>query len=220
MKGTTLQKYRGTVMSLLLLGLGTSCASQQVLQEYQDEVRALREERTNLKKENRQLRLQLESYESALAEANMRTNEAPAETTQYAELDALGIPYGQRGANFVISLPNEITFASGRADLTAQGKSALQAVARTLGGDYGSGFYWIEGHTDADPIKKSKWGSNRELSFARAMAVLHYLVEDCEVSDEQCVVAGHGQYRPVAGNDSKEGKAKNRRVEIVVHAAD
>jgi chemotaxis protein MotB len=49
------------------------------------------------------------------------------------------------------------------------------------------------------------------------MAVLHFLVEECGVPDDQCVVAGHGQYEPIAANDSKSSKARNRRVEIVVH---
>lgn len=209
---------RPALGSALALGalLSSGCASHKTLQNYQDEIRALREERTNLKKENRDLRSQLDGYEIALADANARVAEVP-EAKTYGDLDRLGIEYGQRDGNFVISVPTEITFASGKADLTKSGKDALRAVARTLAADYGSGEYWIEGHTDDDPIKKSKWGSNRELSVARAMAVLHFLVEECGVSDEQCVVAGHGQYEPVAANDSKTSKAKNRRVEIVVH---
>ena len=206
------------LLALLPISLGSvGCASQKVLQDYQDEIRGLREERTQLKKENRTLRTQLDSYEVALAEANASVAEQPP-AKDYSELDALGIEYGQRGGNFVISVPAEITFASGRADLTNKGKQALQAVARTLTADHGAGVYWIEGHTDNDPIKKSSWESNRQLSVARAMAVLHFLVEDCGVPDAQCVVAGHGEYRPADSNESRDGKAKNRRVEIVVHA--
>jgi len=200
--------------STLLLFLG-SCASQKTLMQYQEEVRALREERTQLKKENRDLRAQNEANEKALTEASMKPS-APAPTPDNPELDALGIDYGNRGGNFVISIPAEVTFASGKADLTKKGQEALKAVAKVLVNDHKAGRYWIEGHTDTDPIKKSSWDSNRDLSVARAMAVLRYLVEDCNVPDEQCVVAGHGQYEPVAGNDSA-GKAKNRRVEIVVH---
>lgn len=207
------------LLALVPFALGSAgCASQKVLQDYQDEIRGLREERTQLKKENRTLQTQLDSYEVALAEANAKITEVP-ETKDYSELDALGIDYGRRDGNFVISVPAEITFASGRADLTSKGKEALKAVARTLTADHGAGVYWIEGHTDNDPIKKSKWESNRQLSVARAMAVLHFLVEECGVPDDKCVVAGHGEYNPADTNDSKTGKAQNRRVEIVVHAA-
>lgn len=202
------------IASTFLLFLG-SCASQKTLQQYQDEVRTLREERTQLKKENRDLRAQNEAYETSLAEASAR----PPSVTPVAdnpELNELGIEYGNRGGNFYISIPSEVTFPSGKAELTKKGQEALKAVARVLLEQHKTGKYWIEGHTDSDPIKKSKWGSNRELSVERAMAVLHYLVESCDLPDEQCVVAGHGQYHPIAGNTDNAGKARNRRVEIVV----
>jgi len=212
-------RLRALLARLLALGvalLGSACASQQELVEYQDEVRALREERTQLKKEHRQLQMQNESYEIRLAEANQKMTDLP-DVPNYADLDALGIDYRTQGGNFVISIPASITFASGQSELTKEGRNALQTVAKTLAKDYGGGTYWIEGHTDSDPIKKSKWGTNRDLSVARAMAVLHYLVESCGMSDEQCVVAGHGQYAPIAENQDNAGKARNRRVEIVVH---
>lgn len=212
---TDRKRLLGAGLAIACAVASSGCASHKTLKNYQDEIRALREERTQLKKENRQLQMQLEDYEIALANASAQPE--PAEQKDYSELDALGIAYGERDGNFVISVPAEITFGSGRADLTKNGKSALEAVARTLSTDYGEGTYWIEGHTDNDPIKKSKWSSNRELSVARAMAVLHYLVEQCGVPDAQCVVAGHGEYEPVAENSSKTGKAQNRRVEIVVH---
>jgi chemotaxis protein MotB len=202
---------------MVLLPFASSCASQKALQDYKGEVRTLREERTQLKKENRGLRLQLDSYEVALADANSRL-EAKPEPRDYPGLDALGVDYGTRGGNFVISLPSEITFPSGKADLTSKGKEALRVVAATLMGDHGGGEFWITGHTDNDPIRKSKWNSNRELSVFRAMAVLHYLVEESGVPDDQCVVAGHGEYMPLTPNDSATGKARNRRVEIVVRA--
>ncbi len=200
---------------IALLPLFFGCASQKVLADYKENIRQLHEERARLKKENRDLNSQLEGYEMQLADANAKLTAVP-ENPEYGDLDALGIDYGQRGRDFVISVPAEVTFASGRADLTKGGKSALSVVANTLKREYPGRVYWVEGHTDDDPIRKSKWASNRELSVARAMAVLHYLVEDCGIDDGECVVAGHGEYRPLGDNSSKSGKAKNRRVEIVV----
>lgn len=194
----------------------SSCASPTTMRQYQDEVRALREERTQLKKENRDLRSQCESYEAQLAEASVKVQEAPTPTTN-PEFDKLGIDYyTDRYGNSVISVASDITFASGKAELTKDGRTALQAVARELNERQSSGSYWIEGHTDNDPIIKSGWESNRQLSVERAMAVLTYLVEDCNVPDEKCIVAGHGQYQPIAANDDKAGKARNRRVAIVI----
>src|SRR5688572_10104007 len=139
-----------------------SCASPKQLKQYQDELRVLREERTQLKKENRELRAQNEAYQVSLAEASIKPN-APASVADNPELDALGIEYSMRGGNAVISIPSEVTFPSGKADLTKKGNEALQAVARVLKRDHSGGNYWIEGHTDTDPIKKSQWESNRDL---------------------------------------------------------
>ena len=214
MYASTKRTFAVALTGLCLLASG--CASQKQLVEYQDEVRALREERTQLKKENRGLRMQNESYEVQLADASHKLSAVP-DIPNYEELDALGIDYRTQGGNFVISIPSSITFGSGKAELTKEGKKALAVVARTLSADYADGSYWIEGHTDSDPIRKSKWRSNRELSSARAMAVLHSLVEDNGIEDAKCVVAGHGEYVPLAANDDKAGKARNRRVEIVVH---
>lgn len=206
-----------TALACLPILFFASCASQKTLKQYQDEVRTLREERTQLKKENRDLRSTNEQYETQLAEASMK----PAPSAPIAdnpELDALGIEYGRDSfGNTVISIQSEITFSAGKSEITKKGEEALRAVARELTEKHPSARYWIEGHTDADPIKKSKWESNRELSVARAMAVLSYLVEDCNVPDSACIVAGHGQYDPKADGGDASAKARNRRVDIIVH---
>lgn len=210
---------RLAVGALCVLPLTVGCASQGQIQDFQDEIRTLREERTQLKKENRGLRTQLEDAQGRLIEASSQPAPAVTNPPEYSELDALGIDYGTRDGNFMISLPAAITFASGKADLSDQGKQALQVVAETLQTKHANGTYWIEGHTDNDPIRKSKWESNRQLSVYRAMAVHAYLVEEAGFDDDRFVVAGHGEYLPIEPNDSPTGKARNRRVEIVVHGA-
>ncbi len=208
-------------LAIMLAPLAGGCASTQyqaALSEREEDNRALREERTQLKGEMRDLRFQKDSLETALAEANARLLLEPdsGAVAGDPELDALGIGHGLRDGNMVYTVPTEVTFASGKADLSSGGKKALQAVADRLERDYPENEYWVEGHTDSDPIKKSAFKSNRELSLARAMAVLHFLVDDAGLHDGQCVVAGWGEYRPVSGNDSAASKAKNRRVEIIV----
>jgi chemotaxis protein MotB len=214
------------IASLALAPFITSCASQQykaVADEREADNRALREERARIKGENRDLAAEKASLEVALAEANARLLEQPERGAgqNYAELDELGVGYGMRDGRMVISIPTEISFASGRSELSAGGKRALKSVANTLKKDYPTGEfeYWIEGHTDSDPISKSKFASNRDLSLARAMAVLRSLVDDCDIPDNTCVVTGWGPHRPVASNSSASNKAKNRRVEIVVEKA-
>lgn len=209
------------VLLALFAPLFASCTGMQykaALDEREAENMRLREELANAKGASRDLGAQRDSLESALAEASSRQLEEPRKSADqnFAELDAEGIGYGLRDGRMVISIPQELTFAAGKAELSTNGKKALKAVANTLAGNYPEGEFWIEGHTDNDPIAKSKFATNRDLSLSRAMAVLDYLVNDCKIPDSRCVVAGWGPHRPVAPNDSKTNKAKNRRVEIVV----
>lgn len=195
-----------------------SCATQQTLQEYEDEIVRLREENTQMSKDLARAQADRDAALRRAQTAQAAPQEASApQTPVYAELDRLGIEYELRGDMMVISLPSAITFGSGSAELTAQGQNAVRAVSERLKSDFPDGQYWIEGHTDTDQPSRSPFDSNRELSVARAMGVLGYLVTQCGIPDDSCVVVGHGEYAPVAGNDSNDGKAKNRRVEIAVH---
>jgi chemotaxis protein MotB len=204
-------------LTIVSQGCVSSRGHQQAMDQKDSEIRALREERASLKSQIQRQKNELDSARGEAAEASARTIEPAAPETKFPELDSMGISYGMRDGNMVISIPSSITFASGQATLSKDGQRALQNVASTLKKEYPGAKYGIEGHTDSDPIKKSKFSSNRDLSIARAMAVLTYLVEECKIPDESCIVAGHGQYDPIESNKSEADKAKNRRVEIVVH---
>jgi chemotaxis protein MotB len=209
---------------LLLLPFFASCVTSQSHQRALDEkdktISDLREERTQLKSQLQALANSRDEALGELADASARpapaVHETAAEKTDFSELDAVGVGHSVRNGNVVISIPSSITFRSGKADLSDSGRKALQKVAATLKREYPDARFSVEGHTDADPINKSSFASNRDLSVARAMAVLRYLVEDCSVADDRCIVAGYGQYDPVASNSKDTDKAKNRRVEIVV----
>lgn len=216
----TLQAFAITLAATLPLLQG--CASKRVMEDYETEIVQLREERTDLKKRNRDLNEQLQTYEVALSTVNSELVEAAALADAFSmaqpdpALEALGITATTRDGMAVFSVDSAVLFPAGSATLSDAGQESLSVLGTTLRSDHGDGFYWIEGHTDGDPIQKSGWDSNRDLSLARAMAVLHHFVEECGVSDDDCVVAGHGQYSPLVANDSAENKARNRRVEIVV----
>jgi chemotaxis protein MotB len=116
----------------------------------------------------------------------------------------------------VITFVSEVFFDSGKDKVKQDGMSALGKVAEVLNRDVPSSEVAIEGHTDNDPIKHSGWKTNWELSSARALAVLHYLVDGCKVKPQRLSANGYGEFRPVAPNDSAQNKQKNRRVEIVI----
>jgi chemotaxis protein MotB len=116
----------------------------------------------------------------------------------------------------VITFISEIFFDSGKAEIRTDGKPSLAKVAEVLNKQVIDSNIAVEGHTDNDPIKHSGWESNWELSSARALAVLHYLVDDGKVNPKRLSANGYGEYHPVAPNDTLQNKQKNRRVEIVI----
>ncbi|MGD0785858.1 MAG: OmpA family protein [Sedimentisphaerales bacterium] len=114
-----------------------------------------------------------------------------------------------------VTVPEMILFDSGKATLKASAKGSLSKIVSVLNEKYGGSVVDVIGHTDADPIKKSSWKDNWELSAQRSLSVLRQLNSD-GVPDSRLRAIGCGSGRPVAPN-SGGGKAKNRRVEIVVH---
>lgn len=116
----------------------------------------------------------------------------------------------------VITFLSEVFFDSGKDVIRGDGEESLHKVAGVLNQNVPNSNVAIEGHTDNQPIKYSRWKSNWELSSARALAVLHYLIDECKVKPTRLSANGYGEFRPVASNDTKEGRQKNRRVEIVI----
>lgn len=115
-----------------------------------------------------------------------------------------------------IRLESSQLFSAGRAELKPEVGGTLDRVAQVLRSEYSGRLVGIEGYTDSDPITKSKWKSNTELSVARSVALMHGL-QSRGVPENQLFVAGYGAKRPLGSNDSKASKSQNRRVEIVVY---
>jgi len=117
-----------------------------------------------------------------------------------------------------VTLPNSILFSSGKATLKNSTSSELNQIYSVLRERYSDKQVDIVGHTDTDPIRKTKnlWKDNWDLSAGRALTVVRYLV-DKGVAPQNIRGVACGESRPVASNASSSGKAKNRRVEIVVH---
>jgi len=116
-----------------------------------------------------------------------------------------------------LTILSEVLFASGKASLTNDGQGVLAKAAKTIRDDYPEFYVEVRGHTDNVPIRYSKFASNWELSCERALAVLHYLIEKEKFDPKRMMVAGFGETTPVTGNDSADGRRKNRRAEIVLH---
>jgi len=124
----------------------------------------------------------------------------------------------QDKGTITVTLPNSILFGSGKATLKNASNSDLDHIYGVLRQRYSGKQIDVVGHTDTDPIVKTKklWKDNWGLSSGRALTVLRYLV-DKGVSSKNIRGVACGQSRPIASNANTAGKAKNRRVEIVVH---
>ena len=123
-----------------------------------------------------------------------------------------------RKGTITVTLPNTVLFEPGKAEIKKSVISELDQIASVLRQRYQSRDISVVGHTDSDPILKTKnlWKDNWHLSSARALAVARYLVKKGIRPDKLGAVAA-GEFRPVANNSTASGKAKNRRVEIVVY---
>ncbi len=116
----------------------------------------------------------------------------------------------------VVTFVSEVLFDSGKAKLRDEALAKLDKVSGVLNTTVRDLNVGIEGHTDDQPIKYSGWKSNWELSSARAMSVLHYMIESTDMNPARLSGTGYGEYHPVTSNDSAEGRQQNRRVEIVI----
>ena len=112
-----------------------------------------------------------------------------------------------------VSFHGEMFFHPGRAEIKARMLPFLDSVAEAI--ESCGNEIDIVGYTDNIPSQGGKYGSNRELSLKRAMAVLNYFVDIKHLSPDRFAVGGYGALRPLVPNDTPENRSKNRRVEII-----
>lgn len=117
-----------------------------------------------------------------------------------------------RGVELV--LQDHIFFNPGEAEILDDGLSVLEVIGSLLLKIDNE--VRIEGHTDSRPMNSYRYPSNWELSGARASVIVRFFIEEMGIEESRFQIAGYGETRPVAPNDSEENMAKNRRVEIVI----
>lgn len=121
-----------------------------------------------------------------------------------------------------VQLVEKILFDSGKADIKPEGKAVLEKVGNVLK-SVNDKQIRIEGYTDSMPISaglRGKYPTNWELSTLRATTVLRFLQEKAGVDGKYLSAVGYGAHRPVAANDTEQGRAENRRIEIVLTPLD
>lgn len=196
-------------------------------------------------KKNRELLAQLEAKEQALATENARLEtlkkELESRSKRVAELESViaakdanmralkdsiskaltnfegkGLTVEQRNGKVYVSMENKLLFESGSWYVGAQGKEAVRQLGSVLAENPDIAIL-IEGHTDDDPYRgNDQLSGNWDLSTKRATAIVKILKENNAIQPENLTAAGRGEYVPVASNETAEGKAKNRRIEVIL----
>ena len=204
-----------SIIAVSSLAGAIGCAGPN-LQRRVDE---LTREREDLIRERTSLEGRLSASEAreAALQKSRATSSAKSEKSDLALSDHLkskGVSVRDRGGDTVIDLPSDVFFASGSSKLTGAGEKALAEVSEMVRKSYKGSMIRVEGHADSDPIKRSKgkYHCNWELSFERAHAVVHYLIDKGGFDAKRLSADCFGDTQP----QDPKNKAKNRRVEIVV----
>lgn len=114
----------------------------------------------------------------------------------------------------VVSLNDTLFFDTGRAEVKPESQKKLIEIGKIL--NQLNNYMRVEGHTDNVPIKNDQFSSNWQLSCARASNVTELLINSANIPPQKLSAVGYGEYRPIADNSTEDGKAKNRRVNIII----
>jgi chemotaxis protein MotB len=166
-----------------------------------------------------QLEAELQAREARLAEVQSTYDELVGKLEQ--EIERGEVRISELRGKLTVNVVDKILFDSGKAELKPAGVKVLQQIGDILNTAVDKNIQ-VEGHTDNVPISGSlatKYPSNWELSTARATTVLHFLQDRVGVSGERLSAVGYGEYQPIASNATAEGRAENRRIQIVLTAA-
>jgi chemotaxis protein MotB len=230
------QQMRVVVVALALAGAQGCGVKKEVHQKALDELTATQAELAETRKQRDDLKSQLgitegergklqqgmKATEAELAELRKQREAAEKRLAAFRDLkqrfaklvDTGKLQVGFRNGQMVLKLPSGILFPSGQADLTKPGQEALTEVTNILL-EFKDRRFVIAGHTDTDPIKSKKFKSNWDLSTARALSVVQFMIA-AGFPSTSLAASGYGEFDPVAPNDTEENKQLNRRIEIIL----
>jgi chemotaxis protein MotB len=159
---------------------------------------------------------ELESYIAAKDASMKKLKETLLKSLK--AFDGKGLTVHEKDGKVYVSMENKLLFQTGSWAVNAEGKTAVVEVGKVLAQNQELSIL-IEGHTDDDKITGNLGGgieSNWDLSTKRATAIVNILSENKGVNKQNLTAAGRGEFAPLMSNDTPEGKAKNRRIEIIL----
>ena len=207
----------GRAAAFLAMTLAVStggCVMDCLVEQQEVDLRLARQEVGRLDARLDGLRREIQALEAKAGP------EATAQRRRDLERDLAqqGLRVTSRGPEIVVTLADTVLFNAGEAKVRAQARGTLLKLAEILRTRFPDQAIRIEGHTDSAPPRRvaDQYPTNWELSAARALAVLQFLVDEGNIPETRVFAAAHGQYQPVSDNSSREGREANRRVDIVI----
>lgn len=214
-KSAELSMRKQALEAELAAALAAEQSTRAELRSTQSELAQVVKDRSALKGSVEEMKQALDELARRKAEADRRIGEYRALLARFkALIDAGKLKVKIVDGRMVVQLSSDILFASGSAALSKDGKVSVVEVARVLA-DIPTRKFQVEGHTDNVPIKTEQFPSNWELASARALTVLRAMT-DGGLAADRVSAASFADTKPAAANDTPEGKAQNRRIEIVV----
>ena len=194
--------------------------NRELLAQLEAKEQALAAENARLEKLKRALEdrsNRVEELESVIASKDAAmTALKNAISKALTDFEGKGLTVEQRDGKVYVSMENKLLFGSGSWAVGSEGRRAVQQLGNVLGENPDIAVL-IEGHTDNAPYPGSgNLSGNWDLSTKRATAIVNILRENNAINPENLTAAGRGEYAPIATNDTPEGKAKNRRIEVIL----
>lgn len=194
--------------------------NRELLAQLEAKEQALISENARLKKLEKDIKVRSEriaELESLIAAKDAAmTNLKNAISRALSDFEGKGLTIEQRDGKVYVSMENKLLFSSGSWSVGADGRKAVQQLGNVLA-DNPDIAVLIEGHTDNVPYTGSgQVKGNWDLSTKRATAIVQILRENDNIKPDNLTAAGRGEFAPLATNDTSAGKAKNRRIEVIL----
>ena len=159
----------------------------------------------------------LKELESLIAEKENAMNELKQRLSDaLLNFEGKGLTVEQRNGKVYVSMENKLLFRSGSWEVGTEGRQAIKQLGTVLADNPDIGVL-IEGHTDNVPFSgKGSLEGNWDLSAKRATAIVKILEENAEILSQNLTAAGRGEFIPIAPNSTSEGRAANRRIEVIL----
>jgi chemotaxis protein MotB len=209
-------KERGRLMSETSAATVAAAKAEAQRKELEAKVAALEAEKSEVTAARDALAKSVEAKSSELAE--LKGTYDKLQDKMKEEIAHGDIQLTQSGGKLRVGLVDKILFDSGEASISKRGEGVLARVGAVLA-TIDDRQIQVSGHTDTTPISdklKTQFPTNWELSTARATNVVRFLSEKASVPAERLVASGYGEHEPIASNKSPAGRARNRRIEILL----